>query len=79
MISAIDEQRPGGVRYAYTKLSDGVTFVAFLELAEGVQNPLPGIRECREFQQHLKNRWLDQSDIPAPEPLEVIGSYGFFG
>ncbi len=78
MIAAIEEQRPNGVRYAYTRLGDGVTFLAFLELAEGVENPLAGIPVCQEFQQNLKNRWLDQSDIPAPEPLEIVGSYGFF-
>ncbi|MEU7897464.1 hypothetical protein AB0B45_31965 [Nonomuraea sp. NPDC049152] len=78
MISAITHEAPEGVRYAYCKLPDGVTFLALLELAEGAENPLPGIAACREFQENLRNHWIDQPQAPAPEPLEVVGSYGLF-
>lgn len=78
MISALEEAAPSGVRYAYSKLSDGVTFLALLELSDGTENPMPGIAACREFQHNLNTRWIDQPHPPAPEPLEVVGSYGLF-
>ncbi len=33
--------RPAGVRYWYGRLPDGATYVALLELDDGVDNPLP--------------------------------------
>jgi len=78
MISALDAQAPVGVRYAYTKLRDGVTFMALLELADGVDNPLPGIEACQQFQANLARRWIDQPDSPTPHPLRIVGSYDLF-
>lgn len=72
MFSAIEESQPQGVRYSSCKLPDGVTFVAFLELDDGVDNPLPKLPAFREFQENLKN-WL--AEPPRPEQLTVIGSY----
>ena len=79
MISAIEQEQPKGVRYAYGKLPDGVTFLALLELEDGVENPLPGIPACREFQENLRNNLLAESPASGPEPLTVLGSYGLFG
>lgn len=79
MIAAIAAEAPDGVKYAYCQHSDGVTFVALLQLADGTENPLPGIAACQEFQQNLRERWLDQSAAPTPDPLTVVGSYGLFG
>ena len=75
MFSAIEKAQPRGVRYASCRLSDGVTFAIFLELDEGIENPLPSVPEFRAFQEGLKN-WL--AEPPAPEQLTVIGSYNLF-
>jgi hypothetical protein len=76
MFSAIDDQRPTGLRYAMCKLPDGVTFVGVVQLDDGAQNPLLGIGEAAEFREKLGN-WV-VGEPPAPEPLEVVGSYGLF-
>ena len=77
MISAVEREAPEGVRYAYCELPDGVSFLALLELAEGVENPLPRIAACKKFQDSLPN-WIDQQQPPTPEPINVIGSYHLF-
>jgi hypothetical protein len=76
MFAALDQEQPQGIRYASCKLSDGVTFVAILEVEDGVENPLPTISAFREFQENLKN-WI--AEPPAPDPAVVIGSYRLFG
>jgi hypothetical protein len=77
LVGALKEQGPEGVRYAYGKLADGVTFLAVLELADGVDNPLLALPEAQEYVANLKG-WIDQDTPPMPEPLEVIGSYNLF-
>ncbi|WP_432190152.1 hypothetical protein [Streptomyces sp. Tue6028] len=72
MFTAIERERPEGVRYTSFRLPDGVTYVAQLELADGVDNPLPAIAEFREFQAGL-NDWL--AGPPVVEQLEVRGAY----
>ncbi|MFJ6832342.1 hypothetical protein [Streptomyces sp. NPDC091209] len=72
MFTAVEEARPAGVRYASYRLPDGVTYLAQLELADGIENPLPAIAEFREFQAGLK-KWL--AGPPAAEHLEVRGAY----
>jgi hypothetical protein len=75
MFAAIDAAKPPGVRYASCKAPDGATFVIFLALDDGVENPLPAVPEFAEFQQNLQG-WLA---VPsAPEPLTVVGSYNLF-
>lgn len=76
MISAVNNSQPTGVRYAAVKLDDGLTFVLLLELAEGVENPLPSIPEARAVQQQLPS-WA--SEPTAPQPVTVLGSYRLFG
>jgi hypothetical protein len=39
VFSAIERARPAGVRYASSRLEDGVTFVALLELEGGSTTP----------------------------------------
>lgn len=75
MFGAIDAAQPEGVKYASTRLSDGVSVVALLALDDPADNPLQAIPEFREFQEHL-SEWLDGP--PTVEPLTVIGSYGLF-
>ncbi|TVT57405.1 hypothetical protein FNH05_07455 [Amycolatopsis rhizosphaerae] len=76
MFSAIEEAQPEGVRYASCLLPDGVTFLALLEVEEGIENPLPALPAFREFQENLRG-WL--AGPPSPEPMRVIGSYRLFG
>jgi hypothetical protein len=52
-----------------------VTYVAWLELEDGVDNPLPKLPTFREFQENIKN-WL--AEPPILEHLTVIGSYRLF-
>jgi hypothetical protein len=75
MFAAIDEAGPKGVRYASCKQRDGVTFVIFLAVEDGIENPLPAVPEFLQFQQSLPG-WLVEPS--APEPLTVVGSYNLF-
>ena len=75
LFAAIQQAQPQGIRYASCRLGDGVTYVAMLELDDGVENPLPALPEFRDFLEHLKT-WTAESQIP--EQLTVIGSYRLF-
>ena len=72
MVAAVHRERPPGTRFTSWKLADGVTFLNVLELADGVDNPLPGIPECRAYQQRLA-QWVGEP--PSPQPGTVVGSY----
>jgi hypothetical protein len=72
MVAAIRRERPSGTRFTSWKLADGVTFLNALELADGVENPLPGIPECRAYQQRLA-QWV--AEPPRPQPVTVVGAY----
>ena len=72
MFGAINVVRPGGVKYASTRLADGVSVIALLALEDPADNPLQAIPEFRAFQEHLPE-WL--AEPPTVEPLTVIGSY----
>jgi hypothetical protein len=72
MFAAIEAARPEGVRYASYRLPDGVTYLAELELADGIENPLTAIQEFREFQAGLEG-WL--AAPPSAERFEVRGAY----
>lgn len=75
VFAALHEALPRGIRYTSCRLSDGVTYVALLEIDEGVENPLPTLPAFREFQENLK-QWM--AEPPIPEQLTVIGSYRLF-
>ena len=74
--AALADARPEGMRWALGRLPDGVTFVGLLELADGVENPMPGIPAARAFQQRLAERVV--GDPPVPQPLDIVGAYGLF-
>jgi hypothetical protein len=76
MFAAIEAAAPTGVRYASLKAADGVTFTALLEVADGVDNPLPALPEFQAFQAGLKE-WI--AEPPVAEQLTVVGSYDLFG
>ncbi len=75
LFSAIEREQPEDIRYASTKLPDGVTFVIFLQLDQGAGNPLEGLPEFQQFQQDLQTYLIEP---PAAEPLTVVGSYRLF-
>ena len=75
VFAALQQAQPNGIRYASCRLSDGVTYVAVLELDDGVDNPLPALPEFRAFQENLKH-WM--AEPPISEQVTVIGSYRFF-
>lgn len=72
MFAAIEEARPRGVRYSSSRLADGVTFVAQLELEDANNNPLVSIPAFREFQDNLKG-WL--AEPPVADQLSVLRAY----
>jgi hypothetical protein len=75
MFEAIEQAKVAGIRYASCRTTEGLTYIALLEVRDGVENPLPSLPAFREFQESLKN-WL--AEPPVAERLEVIGSYRLF-
>jgi hypothetical protein len=75
MFAAISAAQPEGIRYAWCVLPDGETFVALVQVDDGVENPIPGLPEFREIQEGLED-WL--AEPPNTQPLTVIGSYRLF-
>ncbi len=71
----LEQAQPAGLRYASTRLSDGVTLVALLELENGGDNPLRALPAYAEMLENLK-QW--QVGPPAVEQMTVIGSYRLF-
>jgi hypothetical protein len=75
MFAAVNAAQPDGIRYASSLLPDGETFLAFLQLDDGVDNPLPGFPEFREF---LDGVEASRAAPAKVQPMEVIGSYRLF-
>ena len=72
VIQALEEARPADVRYAVSRLSDGVTLVAFLEMEPGQEHPLRTLPAYAEMLENLKE-WY--AEPPTVEHMTVIGSY----
>ena len=75
MFAALNAAQPEGIRYAWSVLPDGETFIALAQLDDGVENPIPGFPEFQELQEGLKD-WL--AETPTSQPLTVVGSYRLF-
>jgi hypothetical protein len=75
LFAALQQAQPEGIRYASCRLADGVTYVALLEIDEGVDNPLPTMPEFQAFQETLKT---SMTEPPTGEQLTVSGSYRLF-
>jgi hypothetical protein len=75
LFAALNAAHPEGVRYAWSVLPDGETFVALAQLDDGVENPIPGLPEFQELQEGLEG-WL--AETPSSQPLTVVGSYRLF-
>jgi len=79
VVQELEQSQLAGVRYASTRLSDGVTLVAFLEVELELE-PDGGIplRELPEYAELLENLKQWQPEPPTVEQMTVIGSYGLF-
>jgi hypothetical protein len=75
LLLALEQAQPSGVRYAVTRLSDGVTFVAFLELEPGQEHPL---RTFPEYTELVENFGPWRAEPAAVEHMTVVGSYRLF-
>lgn len=75
LIRALEQAQPSGVRYAATRLSDGVTFLAFLELEPGQEHPL---RTFPAYTELLETFEAWRAEPAAVEHMTVIGSYQLF-
>ena len=75
MFAAIEREGLEGIRYASAKLEDGVTFLAMLEVEDGVENPLPGLPEAQEFYAQLPGWYVEP---PEFGPVTLVGSYRLF-
>ena len=76
LFAALDRVRPEGLRYASTQVVDSSTFVALVELADGIEDPRPAIPEFQLFVEQLKGL---VDGPPVIEHLDVVGSYNLFG
>ena len=74
VIQALEKAQPD-VHYGVTRLSDGVTVLAFLEMEPGQEHPLLGYPEYAEMLEKLKE-WY--AEPPTVEHMTVIGSYQLF-
>jgi hypothetical protein len=75
VIQALEQDKPAGVRYSSCLLSDGVTFVALLELAPDGGHPLRGFPAYMQMVEDLKE-WY--AEPPIVDRMTVTGSYGLF-
>jgi hypothetical protein len=75
LFATLDEVRPADLRYASCRVADTSTFVILVEIADGAEDPRPGIPGFAEFQANIAG-WL--AGPPTPETLQVVGSYGLF-
>jgi hypothetical protein len=75
LFATLNRLRPEGLRYASTRVVDGSTFVALVELADGIEDPRPAIPEYLRFLEQLKG-WVDGPLVI--ERLDVVASYNLF-
>ena len=75
MFAAINAAQPAGIRYASLLLADGQTFVAIVQLDDGLENPVPGFAEFRELQEVVDGSRAEPNTV---EQWTVVGSYRLF-
>jgi hypothetical protein len=76
LFATLDRVRPEGLRYASMRVLDSSTFVALIELDEGLEDPRLAIPEYLRFLEQLKGL---VDGPPVIEHLDVVGSYSLFG
>ncbi|CAM3989292.1 hypothetical protein KIPE111705_34885 [Kibdelosporangium persicum] len=74
---AVEAEQPQGIRYAYLRRSGSAEFTALLELADGAENPLPGIEAARRLQAVVAK--AAAGPVPSPQAYEILGAYRMFG
>jgi hypothetical protein len=72
ILAALSTEQPDGVHYTWCRLRDGHSFMGWLELDEGLENPLPNMSAGQEFMAHISN-WI--AGPPIREALDVVGAY----
>ena len=75
LIAALEREQPAGVRYGVTRLSDGVTIVAFLEMEPGQEHPLRTFPEYVELVEKIEP-W--RAEPATADMMTVLGSYHLF-
>ena len=75
VFAALDAAHPEGIRYATLLQPDGETFVALLQIDDGVEDAL---RALPEYQEVLENAEGSRAAPPVVENLTVVGSYRLF-
>jgi hypothetical protein len=75
VFQAAERERLSGIRYSVYRLPGGDTYLGFLELENGVANPLPELPEGKNLLENLP-RWTVEP--PTRDPLAVVGSYRSF-
>jgi hypothetical protein len=75
MFAAIEREQLEGIRYASVRLEDGATFLALLEVEDGLENPLLSLPEAQEFYAKLPGWYVEPPEVG---PGTVIGSYRLF-
>jgi hypothetical protein len=72
ILIALNHQSPEGVRYTWCAIPNSTSFIGWLELEEGIENPLPNIDAGREFAANIQG-WA--AAPPIRQELRFIGSY----
>jgi hypothetical protein len=75
MFAALREAGPDGVRYGSCLAPDGETFIALVQVDEGVDSPVPALPEFQEFVEVVE---LSRAGPATIEPLTLVGSYRLF-
>jgi hypothetical protein len=75
VLVALDAAQPEGIRWASCLLPDGETFVALLQVDEGVENPLPALPEYRELLEVVEGL---RAAPPIIQSWAVNASYRLF-
>src|ERR1700741_3505559 len=75
MFAAIEREGLEGIRYGSVRLEDGVTYLAILEIEDGLENPLSELSEAQEFYAGLPGWYAEEPEVGLGT---VIGSYRLF-
>jgi hypothetical protein len=72
LFTTLDRVRPGGLRYASTRVMDSSTFVILVELADGTEDTRPAIPEYVHFQEPAQALGRRTAGDRAPRRGRVI-------
>jgi hypothetical protein len=72
ILCALANERPKGIRYTWCAMPDRISFIGWLELDEGIENPLPSMEAGKKFMKDMQ-KWV--AAPPIREELTVVGAY----